>query len=191
MITSTRSLADERTTVSLEDCIDCRGNNIRRVAHSKPGFGLTGDVQISPTLSSRHRKAMICGVEGPCVATSTGCEERWGSSRSGRRENANERGDTLSSCRTAPLKPKPGLNGPRPEDSSRIRKDSGAGPPLRSLKMSPYFRSGWHIERYGSRGSGEVEIRKPNGGGFPAERNSPSVLVSEYPLHIASRWLRI
>jgi hypothetical protein len=34
----------------------------------KPGFGLSGDVQI---LSSRpetdHRKAMICGVEGPRV----------------------------------------------------------------------------------------------------------------------------
>ena len=37
----------------------------------KPGFGLSGDVQISPTLSSRPEqiiaKAMICGVEGPCV----------------------------------------------------------------------------------------------------------------------------
>jgi len=37
----------------------------------KPAFGLSGDVQMSPTLSSRPEqiiaKAMICGVEGPCV----------------------------------------------------------------------------------------------------------------------------
>jgi hypothetical protein len=35
------------------------------------GFGLSGDAQISPTLSSRPEqiiaKAMICRVEGPCV----------------------------------------------------------------------------------------------------------------------------
>jgi len=31
MITSTRSWPDELTTVSLEDPIDCWGNNIRRV----------------------------------------------------------------------------------------------------------------------------------------------------------------
>ena len=35
-----------------------------------------------------------------------------GENRNGRRGNANERRNTLSGCRTAPLKPKPGLNGP-------------------------------------------------------------------------------
>jgi hypothetical protein len=38
-----------------------------------------------------HRKAMICGVEGPCVVTSPGCKERWGSSRNRRRETTKER----------------------------------------------------------------------------------------------------
>jgi hypothetical protein len=37
----------------------------------KPGFGLSGDVQISSILSSRPEqitaRAVICGVEGPCV----------------------------------------------------------------------------------------------------------------------------
>ncbi len=44
----------------------------------KPDFGLSGGVQFPPTLSSRPgkiiAKAMICGVEGPAVATSTGHE---------------------------------------------------------------------------------------------------------------------
>jgi hypothetical protein len=39
----------------------------------KPAFGLSGDVPISPTLSSRPEqiiaKAMVCGVEGPCVSS--------------------------------------------------------------------------------------------------------------------------
>ena len=37
----------------------------------KPDFGLSGDVSIFSTLSiptgTDHRKAMICGVEGPAV----------------------------------------------------------------------------------------------------------------------------
>ena len=46
----------------------------------KPGFGLSGDVQISPTLSSRPEqitaRAVIREVEGPCVVMSSGCERR-------------------------------------------------------------------------------------------------------------------
>jgi hypothetical protein len=38
------------------------------------------DVPISPNsvipTGTDHRKAMICGVEGPCVVTSPGCEEK-------------------------------------------------------------------------------------------------------------------
>jgi hypothetical protein len=44
--------------------------------------------------------------------TSPGCEERWRSSRNRRRETTKERQqDSVRLC-TAPLKPKPGLNGP-------------------------------------------------------------------------------
>jgi hypothetical protein len=47
------------------------------VAHSAD-CDLSGDVQISPTLSSRPEqvtaRAVICGVEGPAVVTSPGCE---------------------------------------------------------------------------------------------------------------------
>jgi hypothetical protein len=46
----------------------------------KPGFGLSGDVQIFSILSSRPEQiianAMICGVEGPAVVRSTGRGER-------------------------------------------------------------------------------------------------------------------
>jgi len=46
----------------------------------KPGFGLSGDVQIFSILSSRPKqiiaRAVIFGVEGPAVVTSTGAEGR-------------------------------------------------------------------------------------------------------------------
>jgi len=54
----------------------------------KPGFGLSGHIQILSTLSSRPEqiiaKAMICGVEGPAVFVHEGA---WRSSRNGPREN--------------------------------------------------------------------------------------------------------
>jgi hypothetical protein len=55
-------------------------------------------------------KAMICGVEGPCVF--------WGEGRVENRVRMDDTktrksgGKTLCGCRTAPLKPRPGLNGP-------------------------------------------------------------------------------
>src|SRR5208282_5294719 len=61
----------------------------------KPGVGLSGDVQISPTLSSRPEQitasAVICGVEGSGVVMSAGCEGSWRSSRNRRRETTKER----------------------------------------------------------------------------------------------------
>ena len=60
----------------------------------KPGFGLSGDVQIPPILSSRREqiiaKAMICGVEGPAVLLARDASR---SSRNKRYENTKEPGD--------------------------------------------------------------------------------------------------
>jgi hypothetical protein len=45
----------------------------------KPGFGLTGMFRSPNSVippGTDHRKAMICGVEGPCVVTSPGCVGR-------------------------------------------------------------------------------------------------------------------
>jgi len=60
----------------------------------KPGFGLSGYLQISAILSSRPEqiaaKAVICGVEGPGVASSTGAEEHVEIASNGRHENANK-----------------------------------------------------------------------------------------------------
>ena len=51
---------------------------VKDVMRLNTGFGLSGDVQILSILSSRPEqitaRAVICGVEGPGVVTSTGCE---------------------------------------------------------------------------------------------------------------------
>jgi hypothetical protein len=58
----------------------------------KPGFGLSGHIQILSTLSSRPEEiianAMICGVEGPAVSLR---ENALRPNQNGRHANANER----------------------------------------------------------------------------------------------------
>src|SRR5205823_1934992 len=54
MITSTRSLRDERTTVSFQDFIECWGNDIRWASQSRPLVGGYSKCRCSfPKLSGR------------------------------------------------------------------------------------------------------------------------------------------
>jgi hypothetical protein len=91
-----------------------RQSSLRAGGPLKPGFGLSGDCSDLPNsvipTGTDHRKAMICGVEGPAVFWGEGrveIESEWT-----KRKRRTIGASTLSGCRTPPLKPKPGLNGP-------------------------------------------------------------------------------
>src|SRR5436189_4679646 len=88
-----------------------------------------------------HRKAMICVVEGPGVATSTGGETHRDRAGMEGTKAITSSGNTLSSRRTAPLKPKPGLSGPLARASSWLMSMLAiTKPPQKWQFHSSFFR---------------------------------------------------